>query len=197
MGQAIPNPDLREERSDNLEAGYTHVLGTRSFLEAALFKSNVSTTQRFFVQPNVFQLRNLGEARYLGGEMGFRTSVIRALQLSANYTYLSRRNQTMPSVILLDTPRHKVYSSATYIWRNRFTLLGDFLYEGGRWNANDAGRVLRATSFATVGLSGSTRLYRQAELQAGINNLFDRNYFLVQGYPETGRNFYVNLRYRF
>jgi hypothetical protein len=25
MGQAVPNPDLREERSDNLEAGYTQV----------------------------------------------------------------------------------------------------------------------------------------------------------------------------
>lgn len=198
MGQAIPNPDLREERSDNFEVGYSHLLGRRSFLEVALFQSNVSnSTQRFFVQPNVFQLRNLGEARYLGGEMGFRTSLTPSFQFSTNYTYLSRRNQTMPAVIMLDTPRHKVYSTATYSWRSRFTVLADFLYEGGRWNANDAGRVLRASSFAAVGLNGSVRLYRQAELQAGINNLFDRDYFLVQGYPEAGRNFYVNLRYRF
>ena len=126
MGQAIPNPDLKEERSDNLEVGYTQVIGLRSFLEVALFQSNVSnSTQRFFVLPNVFQWRNLGEARYLGGELGFRTSITTALQLSTNYTYLSRRNQTMPSVIMLDTPRHKAYGTATYQWGRRFTLLGD------------------------------------------------------------------------
>ena len=198
MGQAIPNPDLKEERSDNLEVGYTQVIGLRSFLEVALFQSNVSnSTQRFFVLPNVFQWRNLGEARYLGGELGFRTSITTALQLSTNYTYLSRRNQTMPSVIMLDTPRHKAYGTATYQWGRRFTLLGDLMYEGGRWNANDAGRVQRASSFASVGIGGSARVYHQAELQAGINNLFDRNYFLVEGYPEAGRNVYVNFRYRF
>jgi len=30
-----------------------------------------------------------------------------------------------------------------------------------------------------------------------MGNLFDRNYFLIEGYPEPGRNGYVNLRYRF
>ena len=55
MGQAIPNPDLREERSDNFEVGYTQLLGAQTFVEVAAFQSNVSNpTQRFFVQPNVF-----------------------------------------------------------------------------------------------------------------------------------------------
>ncbi len=198
LGQAIPNPDLLEERANNWEVGSTQLLGRRTYLTASLFLSEVSnSTQRFFVQPNVFQLRNLGGARYLGGETGFRTSLTSSLQFSANYTYLSRRNQTMPSVIMLDTPRHKVYSAATCQWRSRLTLLADIVYEGGRWNANDAGSVQRAPSYAAVGMGGSVRLYRQVEVQAGINNLFDRNYFLVQGYPETGRSLYLNLRYRF
>lgn len=198
LGQAIPNPDLQAERTDNFEAGYTQALGTRSFLEAAAFQSNVSeSTQRFFVQPNVFQLRNLGEARYLGGEFGFRTSLTRSLLFSTNYTYLSRRNQTQPSVIMLDTPRHKIYGMVTYRFGNRLTVFSDFAYEGGRWNANDAGRVFRANSFANLGIGASARIYRDSEIQAGINNLLDRNYFYVQGYPEAGRNAYVNLRYRF
>ena len=33
--------------------------------------------------------------------------------------------------------------------------------------------------------------------QAGIKNLFDRNYYYTAGYPEAGRNWYLNLRYRF
>lgn len=198
MGQAMPNPDLKEERSDNLEIGYTQILGTRSTVEVNLFQSNVSnSTQRFFVQPNVFQLRNLGEARYLGGEFAFRSSLTRNLQFTTNYTYLSRRNQTMPNVIMLDTPRHKSYSMLSYRWLDRVTTFLDLTYEGGRWNSNDAGRVLRAPSFAGVGLGGTARVWRATELQAGINNLLDRNYFYVQGYPEAGRTSYVNLRFRF
>ncbi|BDC51399.1 TonB-dependent receptor [Bryobacterales bacterium F-183] len=198
LGQAIPNPDLRPERSDNFEIGVTQTLGSRTFVEASLFRSNVSdSTQRFFVQPNVFQLRNLGQARYQGGELGFRTMPLRFLQWTANYTYLSRRNQTQPNVIQLDTPRHKTYSMLTFRPGARVTAFADFAYEGGRWNANDSGRVQRAPSFGVFGLGATARLYREVELQTGVNNLGDRNYFLWEGYPEAGRNYFVNLRYRF
>jgi iron complex outermembrane receptor protein len=198
MGQAIPNPDLREERANNWEVGYTHILGLHTFLEANLFKSDVSnSTQRFFVQPNVFQLRNLGEARYVGAEFGVRSRPLPALQLTANYTYLSRKNLTMPGVLMLDTPRHKIYSSATYRLHSRVTLLADVRYEGGRFYQNDGGTYGRGSNFGTVGLGGSARLYKQVELQMGIANLFDRNYILVDGYPEEGRTGYINLRYRF
>lgn len=203
MGQAIPNPDLREERSNNWEVGYSHVLGLRTFLEAALFRSDISNqTQKFYLQPNLFQLRNLGDARYLGGEFGIRSNLTSALLLNANYTYLSRTNQSktlLPGVPrhLLDTPRHKVFSSATYRLYSRVTLLADLSYEAGRYTQNEAGTIRPASKFVTVGIGASARVYRNAELQAGVNNLFDRNYFIFDGYPEAGRNMYVNLRYRF
>jgi iron complex outermembrane receptor protein len=33
--------------------------------------------------------------------------------------------------------------------------------------------------------------------QVGVKNVFDRNYFYTAGYPEEGRNWFINLRYRF
>lgn len=198
LGQAIPNPGLREERTNNWEVGVTRLLGRRTFLEADLFRSDVSnSTQRFFVEPNVFQLRNLGKARFLGGELGVRTSLTSALHLQANYTYLSRRNMSNPGLLMIDTPRHKVYSAATYRLGSRATLIADMRYEGGRFFQNDGGRFGHARNFAVMGFGGTTRLYREIELQAGIQNALDRNYFLVDGYPEAGRTVYLNLRYRF
>lgn len=198
MGQAIPNPDLREERSNNWEAGYSQILGRRTFMELNLFRSDVSnSTQRYFIQSNVFQLRNLGEARYLGGELAIRSNLTTALQLNANYTYLSRKNESMPGVLMIDTPRHKIYGSATYQLFSRLTLLADIRYESGRFYQNDAGNYGRASNFANAGIAGMARLFKQAELQAGVSNLFDRNYILVDGYPEAGRMAYVNVRYRF
>jgi iron complex outermembrane receptor protein len=198
LGQAIPNPDLKEERSNNWEVGYSHVLGLRTLLELAFFRSDLSnSTQRFYLQPNLFQLRNLGDATYQGTELSVKSNVTSALLFTANYTYLNRRNNSDPSLIFVDTPRHRTYSSLSYRFGNRFTALADLTYEAGRWNQNDAGKFLRAPQFAVVGIYGTAHLYRQVELQVGAGNLFDRNYSLVDGYQEIGRNAYVNLRYQF
>jgi iron complex outermembrane receptor protein len=203
MGQAIPNPDLREERSNNWEVGYARSIGLRTFIETAAFRSDVShQTQRFFLQPNVFQLRNLGDARYLGGEFGVRTSIVPRVLFQSNYTYLSRTNQSrslLPGVPrhLVDTPRHKIYGSATYSLHSRISLTSDLQFEAGRYTQNDGGTVRPAPQFTNVGIGGTVRLYRNTDLQAGVGNLFDRNYFIVDGFPEAGRTAYVNLRYRF
>ncbi len=198
MGQAIPNPDLREERTNNWEVGYTQLVGHRTYVEVSLFRSDVSnSTQRFYLQPNLFQFRNIGEARYLGSEFGIKTSVTSRLLWNANYTYLSRKNTFDPAMIMLDTPRHNMYTSASWLVNDRFSVLADLRYEGGRHFQNEAGRFGRATNFATVSFSGNLRLYQGTEIQAGVNNLFDRHYLLVDGFPEAGRNAFVNLRYRF
>ena len=79
---------------------------------------------------------------------------------------------------------------------SRLTLLVDVRYESGRFYQNDAGTYGRASNFTTAGIAGMT-LYQQVEIQAGITNLFDRNYILVDGYPEAGLMVYINMRYRF
>jgi len=197
LGQAIPNPDLREERSQNWDVGYSRTIGVRTLVEASLFRSDVSNaTLRFFVSPNVFQLRNLGEARYQGAEFGIRTTPVRSTTLIANYTYLTRRNRTQPSLIQTDTPRHKGYASGAWSPREWISLFADWRYEGGRWNQNDAGRFVRAPAFGVVGLGATIRPGGGIELQFGATNLGDRSYFLADGFPEMGRSVFVNLRYR-
>lgn len=198
LGLAIPNPDLREERTKNWQVGITHLLGQRTFVELSLFRSDVSnSTQRFFLQPNLFQLRNLGQARYLGGELGIHRALTSRLHLQANYTYLSRRNMTQPALPMVDTPRHKTFSTLIYQLGARLYLMADLRYEAGRYYQNDAGRFGRASNYALVDLGASARLPRRLELQAGVHNILDRNYLLVDGYPEAGRTVSANLRYRF
>jgi iron complex outermembrane receptor protein len=46
---------------------------------------------------------------------------------------------------------------------------------------------LGATAPIRVGMS----------VQAGVKNLLDRNYYYWEGSPDAGRNWYLNLRYRF
>ena len=52
-------------------------------------------------------------------------------------------------------------------------------------------------SFGTVDLATIVPLLRRVSVQAGVKDLFDKNYQYTAGYPEAGRTGYVNLRWRF
>ncbi|MBD2704976.1 TonB-dependent receptor [Spirosoma sp. BT702] len=36
-------------------------------------------------------------------------------------------------------------------------------------------------------------MQRYVSLEGGVNNIFDRKYALAEGFPEPGRNFFINL----
>ena len=71
------------------------------------------------------------------------------------------------------------------------------LMEAGRYNLGEAGAVLLLDQFTIVDMQASYRFSENMEMQGGINNIFDRNYSLFEGYPEAGCNLFVNVRYRF
>ena len=75
--------------------------------------------------------------------------------------------------------------------------MADWLYQASRFYQNDSGTFGRSAPYATLGLGGILELTRSIDLHVGVANLLDRSYFLVEGYPEAGRNAYVNLRLRF
>jgi iron complex outermembrane receptor protein len=52
-------------------------------------------------------------------------------------------------------------------------------------------------SLATMDLATELPIVPRFSAQGGIKNVFDRNYFYTAGYPEEGRNWFINLRYRF
>jgi iron complex outermembrane receptor protein len=52
-------------------------------------------------------------------------------------------------------------------------------------------------SFATMDLATIVPITRGVSLQAGVKNVFDKNYAYTAGYPEEGRNGFLNLRWQF
>lgn len=198
LGTSIPNPWLRAERSSNWETGYSQLAGRRTLLEAALFGSWLDdTVDRFYIEPNLYQLRNLGRTRHLGAELAVRSTPHARVDLAGSYTYLSRRNLSDPGFPPVGTPRHRAYVALTGRAHARLLLFADATYESARPIRNDAGRLMRTGAYWVSSLGGTLRLGAKLELQAGAGNLFDRNYWLMDGYPEPGRHGYVSLRYRF
>ncbi len=108
MGTAVPNPDLAAEHNLTFEGGYQGALGPKSSFQASVFYSRIDDMiQRFYLQPNLSQLRNIGEASSAGIELDARTRVVPRLDLGANYTFLDRDNISDPATPLVDAPRHK------------------------------------------------------------------------------------------
>jgi iron complex outermembrane receptor protein len=107
-----------------------------------------------------------------------------------------------------DIPKHKAVVSGTFRLPRESMLTASVRYESGT-KAQDSYSVgsgssavnyyeiLPMSNFATVDLGGTVRLYKGASMQAGVKNLFDRNYFYVLDFPEEGRNWYLNMRYQF
>jgi len=120
--------------------------------------------------------------------------------MEANYTFLNRTitvAPTMDPVFPTGAPKHKTYASATAQLPHQILLIASARYEAGAVTSNDSARPVPASKFATTDLGGVIPIYGGASLQVGIKNLFDRNYYYQEGFPEAGRTWYFNGRYRF
>ena len=76
-------------------------------------------------------------------------------------------------------------------------LLAAIRYESGTLTINDSGTVAPASKFATADIGFMTPLLSGMSFRTGVENLFDRNYYYREGFPEPGRSWYFNIRYSY
>ncbi|HUK33392.1 MAG TPA: hypothetical protein VLV86_05755, partial [Vicinamibacterales bacterium] len=161
------------------------------------------------------QMANIGDEVHQGVEVKGRSTPTSRLTLDASYSFLDRSitydftrvptvSQVNTSVIILPTlPRHKFVGTASVRLPRQITGMISVRSEAGLTLQDTTYATTSPLflpfneSFATMDLAGVIPLYRGARLQAGIKNVFDRNYYYTAGYPEEGRNWFVNLRVNF
>ncbi|WP_420149027.1 TonB-dependent receptor plug domain-containing protein [Spirosoma sp.] len=197
MGAAIPNPDLKAESALHVEAAYAEQIslgrpGRFLAVQASAFYSSLTDAiqQVNNVQPGVYQFQNTGRAEFYGGDVSLNVPVSMAFQTGAQYSYIHRENLSNPELKFVDVPDHKVlvYAQAQII--RRIALIGSVEYNSDRYSTSYG---TQAASFVVANAKVSVRLQRYVSLEGGINNIFDRNYALAEGFPEPGRNYFVNL----
>jgi iron complex outermembrane receptor protein len=156
---------------------------------------------------------NIGKEAHEGIEIGLRSNPISWLKLDTNYSYLNRHignaalpaGTTLSSPLVLTTglPRNKAIGTATV--RLPYQVLGivSARYEGGI-TLQDTSYASTSTLYHPYGEGLATEdiglvvpVRNKFETQVGVRNLLDRNYFYTAGYPEEGRNWFLNLRYRY
>ena len=192
MGQAIPNPDLRAEAALTTDLSYTGKVSNRLNLQASIFRSDISDIiqQVDNVQPGRFQLQNAGKALFYGAEAGFDFEPATGLKVGSNYSYIKRKNKSNPEFLFTHVPNHKVFAYANYRFLKIAELVASTEYNSKR---NSTSYGTRAAGYTLVNAKASVQLYKFLSAEVGLNNIFDRNYSLTEGFPEAGRNFFINL----
>ena len=202
FGTAIPNPDLKAEDALNYDLSYRTLLAGKLTLQASVFYSKINnliqTVNNVQVDPKTgtqqSQVQNVGRAEYYGAEFAIGYPISNQVRIDANYTYLKRKNLSSPSIFLIDVPQNKVFASVQYTPISKLYVMASEEYNSRRYSTS-YGTV--SGQFALTNVKAHLTLIKGFAVEGGVNNLFDRNYTLVEGFPEAGRNYFANVIYSY
>lgn len=189
------NPDLEPERVTSYEAGVERFLGAGgASLGASLFWNEFRNliVYEFFTSLNA----NVGRARTRGAEVVARAPLGPRAEVNAAYTWLDAEDR-QTGEDLLRRPRHR--ASASIAWQpiSRWTLAPRVVFVGRRADADPVTRA-RVPQPSFLRLDVFTRYdFGLLEAYARVENLADRPYEEVRGYPASGRRFSGGLEVRF
>ncbi|WP_209329723.1 TonB-dependent receptor plug domain-containing protein [Lunatimonas salinarum] len=194
LGSAIPNPSLHAEHAVNYDLTYSGSIASSFSFSTSLFRSDIADIiQRVDdVEPGLFQLQNAGKARFMGLEANLTQKLTQQIQIGANYTYLSRRNITSPEIRFTDVPTNKILLFGDITFQRKWNLLTNMEYNSRRYSTSYGAT---ADAFALVNTRMAYQLSGAISIEGGVNNLLDSHYALVEGFPEPGRNFFLNLAF--
>jgi iron complex outermembrane recepter protein len=196
LGLAIPNPDLLAEVGVNYDAGISSRPIEKFVLQANIFLSDLSNViqQVDNVEPNRYQLQNAGNALFYGSEITLKYDILKGLNAGTDYSYIRRKNQSNPDLYFTNVPEHKLTVFIDYSFLERVNLLFNAESNSQRYSTSYG---TTASGFTLFNMKATVMVTRHFSLDGGINNIFDRNYTLVEGFPEPGRNLYLNISFRY
>jgi iron complex outermembrane receptor protein len=85
FGTAVPNPDLAPEHDVTVETGYQGTLGARTSFQVSAFYARITDLiQSVYLQPNLLQMQNFGEAANSGIEIDIRSRVLCRVDFGVN-----------------------------------------------------------------------------------------------------------------
>lgn len=212
----IGNPDLDPERSQSVEIGLNHSVGTWLTLDVAAFAQRFTDLIQFqFTSPDVPTYFNLGRARALGVETMVAVHPAEGVTFDVAWTRLSTR------VTDAGVSTSQVFAEGEALLRRPVhTARAGFRLRGGRGGVSGNVQVagarddvdfrpfpeqrVRLDRYTLVDIAGDWVILRprgpglgELVARARVENLFDEEYEAVVGFPSPGRAVFVGAEIRF
>jgi hemoglobin/transferrin/lactoferrin receptor protein len=219
--RAIPNPDLKPETSDGVEAGLRW-RGPGTQVNASVFYTRyddfIETKVRLGVDPEsgrlLFQSQNIDRATVYGAELAAELSLdawLRGISLKAAAYWARGENRESDEPLNSVGPAQAVLALG---WtapggRSEATLMGTLTRRNSRLD-EVRGELFEAPGYAVFDLFLSQRIGRHLLLRGGVENLLDRTYWqwadvrglapddpVVPLLSQPGRSVSMDLRWNF
>jgi vitamin B12 transporter len=187
------NPDLKPERSRSYELGAERYLPAGR-IEASLFWNEFRDLIVYdFARSENF---NVGSARTRGAEIAWRRDFGRSLSVDSGYTYLDAQDRGSGQA-LIRRPHHRAFLGVYWLPFERLSVAPRATFVGNRPD-NDAltGKRVKNPSFLRLDLFAR---YAPGPIApyVRLENLADRHYEEVNGYPAPRRRFAAGIEARF
>jgi vitamin B12 transporter len=203
----IPNPFLRPEETRSFQAGFEQRLRSNYSFSATYFNNLFRNQIDFNFDPCFCkgQYVNINESMAHGAEVELHARPRSRISVDAAYTYTSTQILKEPLAFdpilsagkpLLRRPKHSA------------TLLTSYL--GTRWGADLSGSFVgrrpdsdffglgfdHTPGYVLVNAGGWYNVTPRITTYVNVENLLDRSYEEVIGYPALGINFRTGIRFR-
>ncbi len=196
LGKSLPNPDLKEEMAIIYELGGNIVAFDAIEIGTNIFYYDIDDTLRpVNVDSSTTQMRNTGKSSTKGLELGITYEVNDQMKIMADYTLIKREDKSSLDLNFTDVPRHQGKLTATFNPTDNLTLSSTA--EANSYRYSDTNGLQIAKGYFIANASFTYKLFKTLSISSGIDNLFDRYYELTSGYPEAGRQYYLNAEASF
>jgi len=200
LGRNWPNPNLKKEQSINYEVGVERPLPWESSGGLTLFYYDVKdliTETTINVGGTEWDYNdNIGESRFQGFEVSFKTKGIPRNTLGMHYTYLDTENRSddRTSSRLSESPKYQFYISDLVDVTDEVSIFAKAQYNKRQWEEKRNGDWVELDDYWLVDLKAMMELSKLFSLELGIRNIFDENYETSYGFPREGRAAFCSIR---
>jgi iron complex outermembrane receptor protein/vitamin B12 transporter len=177
----IGNPELRPERSRNLEGGIEHRGRSGDFVRLTLFQNRFRDLVDF--DPALFRLLNRGRVRAAGAEVEGRWSPRAGVQLSGALTWLDLDSPTP----LRGRPRWQGAFGIAWQATAALELNATARFNGAFFDSSIPTALVRARGHEELDLGLRYRLSGALSVTAALRNLTDGRHEDAVGFPAPGR----------
>ncbi|KAA6326360.1 TonB-dependent receptor [termite gut metagenome] len=205
FGTTVPNPDLASEFSWIFDLTYKGSIQSIFQYELSVFYNAIDNAIYAVSIPGEYQPdgitlmvtnQNVGKSFATGYEIALGYRPTNTLAFGANYSFIYRENRENKDLKFTDVPAHKA------VLFGRFSLPNHpKVYLHIDWELNSK-RYYTSTGetlpgFGLLNTKFSTKVWNGFSVEAGVKNIFDKEYSYFLNYPREGRTFLTSVVYDF
>ena len=192
------NPNLKAERARGWDGGMDYYLaGNRGALSATWFQTDFDNLIAFDFSVFPGTVKNVGQARTRGAELAAKLDLPGAFKARFAYTYLEADDLTA-NTRLLRRPRHSGSLDLWHEFGGGFSAGTGLAWTADRMDVDAATfATIHGQDYVVVRVYGAWQATQRLALKARVENLLNKKYEEVNGYPQTGLGVFAGVEWKF